>query len=81
MNEGPTQTLEERRECLVLACQLDRLKLRLALRPSPLERLTISVIEKIAPLAPHLPGRLGKWTRGIMRGTSMVRDVYQAFSG
>jgi hypothetical protein len=80
MSEHHPLTLDERRERLVLACELDRLKLRLALRPSPLERLTISVIEKIAPLAPHLPGRLGRWTRGIMQGTSMVRDVYEAFS-
>jgi hypothetical protein len=73
-------TLEERRERLALACQLDRLNLRLAVRPTPMERLTINVIEKLSPLLPHLPGRLGRWTRGVMRGTNLLRGVYEAMS-
>jgi hypothetical protein len=68
------------RERLALACQLDRLNLKLAAKPSPLEKLTLSVIEGLAPLVPHLPGRIGKWTRGIMRGTNFFRGVYDAMS-
>jgi hypothetical protein len=80
MREHRPPTIAEQRERLALACQLDRLNLRLAVRPTPLERLTLTVLEKLAPLAPHLPGRLGKWTRGIMRGTHFFRGVYEAMS-
>lgn len=80
MSSKGTSTLDERRKLLALECQLDRLKLRLAVKPTPLERLTFSVLEELAPLAPHLPGRLGKWTRGIMRGTRFFKGVYEAMS-
>jgi hypothetical protein len=80
MSRHPELSIAEQRERLALACQLDRLNLRLALRPTPMERLTINVLERLAPLVPHLPGRLGKWTRGIMRGTHFVRGVYEAMS-
>jgi len=73
-------TLAEQRARLALACQLDRLNLRLAMRPTPLEKLAFNMVEKLAPLAPHLPGTIGKWTRGIMRGTSLFRSVYDAMS-
>ena len=73
-------TFAERRQRLALACQLDRLNLQLALRPTPMEKLSLTVLEKLAPLVPHLPGRLGKWTRGIMRGTSFARSVFEAMS-
>jgi hypothetical protein len=49
-------------------------------KPTPLERLTFSVLDELAPLAPHLPGRLGKWTRGIMRGGRFFKGVYEAMS-
>jgi hypothetical protein len=80
MSSGSQPSLAVQRERLALACQLDRLNLRLAVRPSPLERLAIGMLEKLAPIAPHLPGRIGKWTRGIMRGTSLFRSVYDAMS-
>jgi hypothetical protein len=46
-----------------------------------MEKLSLTVLEKLAPLVPHLPGRLGKWTRGIMRGTNLARSVFEAMSG
>jgi hypothetical protein len=80
MSRDSTLARNAQRERLALACHLDRLKLRLAARPSPLEKLTFSVLENLAPLAPHLPGRLGKWTRGIMRGTQFFKSVFEAAS-
>jgi hypothetical protein len=71
-------TLAEQRERLALACRLDRLNLRLAMRPTPLERLTLNILEKAAPLIPFLPGKVGRWARGISRGTNLFRGVYEA---
>ena len=71
-------TLAEQRERLALVCELDRLNLRLAMRPTPIESMTLNVLEKIAPLAPHIPGKLGKWARSILRGTNVARGVYEA---
>jgi hypothetical protein len=73
-------TFAERRQRLALSCQLDRLNLQLALRPTPMEKLSLTVLEKLVPLVPHLPGRLGRWTRGIMRGTSVARSIFEAMS-
>jgi hypothetical protein len=73
-------SFDEQRQRLALACQLDRLNLQLALRPTPMEKLSLTVLEKLAPLVPHLPGRLGKWTRGIMRGTNLARSLFEAMS-
>jgi hypothetical protein len=73
-------TLAEQRQRLALECQLDRLNLRLAVRPTPLEKLALNLVEKLSPLAPHLPGTIGRWTRGIMRGTTLFRSVYDAMS-
>ena len=75
MKSAPTP--EERRECLVLACRLDRLNLRLALRPTALERLSLTLLGRAAPLIPHLPGRIGRWARAIAQGTKLVRGVYE----
>jgi hypothetical protein len=71
-------TLAEQRERLALACRLDRLNLRLAMRPTPLERFTLNLLEKAAPLVPFLPGKIGRWARGISRGTNLFRGVYDA---
>jgi hypothetical protein len=70
----------ELREWLALACELDRVRLRLAARPTTFERLSMSMLEKLIPLAPHLPGKLGKWSRGILQGTNILRGVYDAMS-
>jgi hypothetical protein len=74
----PGLTVEERRKWLVSACELDRLRLRLAAQPSALERITLSILENVIPFAPHLPGKIGKWSRGIMQGTQIFKSVYQA---
>ena len=78
MNGRAHSTPAQRREQLALACRLDRLNLRLAMRPTALERLSLTLLEKAAPLIPFLPGRVGRWARGITRGTNLLRGVYEA---
>jgi hypothetical protein len=78
MSEQTKPTLAEQRERLALACRLDRLNLRLAMRPTPLERMSLGLLEKAAPLLPFLPGRIGRWARGITQGTNLFRGVYNA---
>lgn len=68
----------DRRLWLVVACELDRVRLQLAARPSPLERMAMSLVENVIPFAPHLPGKIGKWSRGIMQGTNLFRCVYDS---
>lgn len=69
---------EELREWLAVACELDRTRIQLAARPTTLERVSLSVLQNVIPLAPHLPGRIGKWSRGILKGTNLLRGVYDA---
>jgi hypothetical protein len=71
-------SVAERREWLVVACELDRVRLQLAARPTTLEKVSFSILENIIPLAPHLPGKIGRWTRGILQGTNILRGVYDA---
>jgi hypothetical protein len=71
-------SVAERREWLVVACELDRVRLQLAARPTTLERVSFSILESVIPLAPHLPGKIGRWTRGILQGTNILRGVYDA---
>jgi hypothetical protein len=72
----------ELREWLAVVCELDRARLRLATRPSTLERISLSVLENVIPLAPHLPGKIGRWSRGILQGTNILRRVYDSmFNG
>ena len=71
-------SLAERREWLAVACDLDRVRLQLAARPTTLEKVSFSILENIIPLAPHLPGKIGRWTRGILQGTNILRGVYDA---
>jgi hypothetical protein len=78
MNTPNQLTLAEQRERLVLVCELDRLNLRLAMRPTPMESVALNVLERVAPFVPHIPGKLGKWARRIMRGTNVARGVYEA---
>ncbi len=78
MRDDDTPTLAEQRERLALACRLDRLNLQLAMRPTPLERMALTFLEKAAPLVPFLPGKFGRWARGISQGTNLVRGVYDA---
>jgi hypothetical protein len=71
-------TPAELREWYAVACELDRVRLRLAARPSMLERVSLSVLENVIPLVPHLPGKIGRWSRGILQGTNVLRSVYDA---
>jgi hypothetical protein len=71
-------TVAERREWLVVACELDRVRMQLAVRPTTLEKISFSLLETVIPLAPHLPGKIGRWTRGILQGTNILRGVYDA---
>jgi hypothetical protein len=78
MRPPPGLSDAELREWLAVACELDRVRLQLAARPSPLERISMSVLENVIPLAPHLPGKIGRWSRGILQGTNILRGVYNA---
>jgi hypothetical protein len=68
----------ELREWLAVACELDRVRMQVAARPTTLERVSLSLLENVIPLAPHLPGKIGKWSRGILQGTNVLRGVYDA---
>lgn len=68
----------ELREWLAVACELDRVRLQLAARPSTLERVSVSILENVMPLAPLLPGKIGRWSRAILQGTKILRGVYES---
>lgn len=70
MADGSPESLEQRRERLVLQCEADRLRLKLALRGRPTRSPSSDWWEKIRhgldwllPFAPLLPFRLGKGLR------------------
>ncbi|HEY1791667.1 MAG TPA: hypothetical protein VGG34_02010 [Opitutaceae bacterium] len=76
MSADPRTSGADYKERLILACELDRLNLRLAMTPTPFERLSLKALEKIGPLVPHLPGKIGKIARRISQGTNLLRGVY-----
>lgn len=72
-------TFAERRLRLALACELDRLRLRLALRP-PLQSpeikiagVPMSAITQVFSVAQFLPGKFGRLARGAALGTDLLR--------
>ena len=69
-------TPAELREWFAVACELDRVRLQLAARPTMLERISLSVLENVIPLVPHIPGKIGRWSRSIVGGTNFLRSVY-----
>ena len=75
-------TLAERRQRLALVCELDRLHLRLALRPTARRpELTVggvplSALTTALSFAQFLPGRFGR----IARGASLGADLFHAFN-
>ena len=72
----PHLTLAERRERLALVCQLDRLHLRLALRPShelTIAGLPATSLKKALSVTQLFPGRLGGIARGLALGSSLFR--------
>lgn len=79
MNAQPL-SLEERRLRLALRCELDRLRLRIALRPSRRRELRIggvpiSTINKAFSFAQFLPGKLGRLARGASFGVDLFRAL------
>lgn len=74
----PHLTLAERRERLALVCQLDRLNLRLALRPSPettIAGLPAASLKKALSATQLFPGRLGRLARGFAVGSALFRMI------
>ncbi len=68
----------ERRERLALICELDRLRLRLALRPT--NELTIAgvpakALTKAFSVTQFLPGRFGRLARGLALGSALFRMI------
>lgn len=65
-------SLAERRHCLALECELDRLNLRIALRP----RAADSPFRPAA-LLPRLlalvPGKWGRWTAEALSAIALIR--------
>lgn len=63
----------ERKELLVLACEVDRLAWRQACRPnrSPAAQLTHKLLGYVETIGSFLPGRLGRW----LRGTSFLAGI------
>ena len=74
----PPLTFAERRERLALVCQLDRLRLRLALRPSheiTIAGLPATSLKKALSAAQLFPGRLGRLARGFAVGSALFRLI------
>lgn len=60
-------TRTERKELLVLACEVDRAAWRQACRPSgthPALQAAQRILGYLEPFTGLLPGRLGRWVRG-----------------
>ncbi|MBL9187086.1 MAG: hypothetical protein JNK23_06390 [Opitutaceae bacterium] len=78
MNAAAPLTLEERRRRLALICELDRLHLRLALRPAArgsgaaIGGVPLSVLNKAFSFAQFLPGKIGRWARGAALGADLI---------
>lgn len=69
----------ERKELLVMACQVDRLAWREACRPvrAPVEgaQLAFKLAGWFQTLGAFLPGRVGRW----LRGASILADLGRMF--
>lgn len=63
----------ERKELLVLACEVDRTAWRQACRPSRPTgaRFAFKALGYLQAVGPFLPGRLGRW----LRGASLMADL------
>lgn len=63
----------ERKELLVLACEVDRASWRQACQPrrGPGRQLAHDLVSYIDAFASFLPGRLGRWLRGASFLTSL----------
>jgi hypothetical protein len=72
----PFLSVAERRQRLALVCQLDRLHLRLALRPAPPAAGSLGALAAPAlAFTQLLPGPLGRLSRGFALGSALFRVV------
>jgi hypothetical protein len=78
MNTSARPSQADRRERLALACELDRLNLRLAMKPSPAAGLALSAVEVLTALAPSIPGLLSRRVRIVMKTLTFARGVLGA---
>ena len=82
MSSHDHPTFADRRLRLSLACELDRLHLRLALRPTvqrpeiKIGGVPMSAITKAFSVAQFLPGKLGR----LARGAALGADLFRAFN-
>jgi hypothetical protein len=66
----------ERKELLVLACEVDRMAWRQACRPArPGARFAREVLGGLELISSFLPGRFGRW----LRGASFLADLGRRF--
>lgn len=72
MNFHTRPTFAERRQCLVLECELDRLNLRIALRPHA-EKSPFRAASLIPRLLALVPGRWGRWTAEALDAIVLIR--------
>ncbi len=75
MNPQTGPTLVERRERLKLECELDRLNLRIALRPAA-QRPVGAVVSLIPRILSLVPGRWGRWTLRALDALVLVRGAF-----
>lgn len=71
---------EERIQQLALICELDRLQLRIVLKPAPQNELTLgglpaSAIGKALSFTQYFPGRIGQVARSVAIGSAMFRVI------
>jgi hypothetical protein len=70
--------IANRREHLVLACELDRLNLSLAMRPSPAAGIALTAVEMLTTMIPSIPGLFSRRVRIIMKTLTFARGVLGA---
>lgn len=76
---GPADSLAARRERLLLLCAVDRARLRLVWRmPDKPRSAASSLVDglfsppTLATILPWIPGRIGRWSRGIRAGAGLA---------
>jgi hypothetical protein len=76
MNSPDVRTsLAEQRERLALSCELDRLRLRLALRPLENHGSPQSGIGKALAIGQLVPGKIGRWARRLAAGADFFQSI------
>jgi len=79
---GPVEARAARRERLLLLCAVDRARLRLLWRmptkPAPERHSFASGLlspPTLAAILPWVPGKIGRWSRRIRTGATLLRTV------